>query len=322
MELSHERRTRRPLVVWIDDQITLFLELVGHLNLRGFDVQPTSSITQFLQALQGQRVNVAIIDIRLGALEDGRTLVDLVYESRPEIGIIVHSSFPEAFIGSRYDANRVRFVPKGTVEPVEAEDQWPLAETLADLVNSLNSRVAGGKLPGMSGSSGRQPLANWATVQRFREFAMEHFVLAIVVALLLLKVLVLSKPVQLSPEVLLDYLVEVGGFVLPFVVAIVLAAWFTPKRLKEAGSADKFVQIHFEEMAADGEVSTEAKQELTRSGLTVPTDDFSVLVEYYNLLVARHLWLARSVLAVFAGGVAYLAYDIVHDLVHVFMDEA
>jgi hypothetical protein len=58
-------------------------EQIGKLNIRGFDVTSVSAVTDFIGALRNQGTNIAIIDIGLKGGEDGRKLVDLVYETWP-----------------------------------------------------------------------------------------------------------------------------------------------------------------------------------------------------------------------------------------------
>lgn len=300
------------------------LELVGQLNLRGFDVQPVKSVTGFLSALQGQDINIVIIDIRLGDIEDGRTLVDLVYQSRPEIGIIVHSGFSDAFLPARYDAARVRFVMKDKSDPVAQTDAWPLADALAALVEDIKAPVSGRKLltSALDGEARKLPYVTWATVARIREFAMEHFMLAIVVGLLLLKIVVIKPSAGPNFGTIKDYLFQVGGFALPFILALGLAWLFTPPRIREASGQDKFVPAFMEEMASDPEFRARVYQDITASKLPVPQTDFSALIAFYDVLVTRRLWLARLICLIFVLGAVYLVYDTGHDLLDVWRRKA
>jgi hypothetical protein len=317
MQLTRQRKTRRPLVLWLDDNMPLLVDQVGHLNLRGYDVEPTPSVTGFLRALD-QSVNIAIIDIKLGEIEDGRALIDLVYANRPEIGIVVHSSYPDAFLSSRYDAERVRFVKKDPDDaPVEAGDTWPLAETLASLVITLNKRQAGLRpypVAIISGESERRNLT-WETVERLRAFATEHFVLALAIGILFIKVVLVAHFPGIALGSIVEYFGQVAGFALPFLLFIILAWAFTPKPVHECSSPHKFVQLFLEQASADPEFRAGLNRVISLSGSTIPEDDFSALALYYELQTTRHLWLARVIIGIFALASLYLVYDIARDII-------
>ncbi|CAN5335446.1 hypothetical protein BH10PSE14_BH10PSE14_37710 [soil metagenome] len=321
MEMTRLRRTRRPSVVWVDDQMDFLLEQVGHLNLRGFDVQPVDSVTGFLAAIKNQTVNIAIIDLKLGGKENGRELIDLIYENRPDIGIIVHSSFPETFVASLYDTERVCLVKKDpAANPVKPDDVWPLGDKLVELVDTLNGRQSGRKpFPvAMNSQEKGLPPLNWATVQRIREIAQAHTVITVIVLLMLVKLILLNPASGFTPSGVTEYLVEVSGFVIPFLVSMLLAWWFTPSEIREAPTSEAYVQANFEKLVSDQSLRASINRELASRNLGVDGDEVASLKKYFGVIVSRRVWLARVILVCFALGTLYLVYDFVRDIFHLF----
>ncbi len=77
-------------VLVIDDEPAVRLSLKGYLCDRGFNVHLSESAEDALKLLEGQTIDVAIVDMRLGGM-DGSTFILKAHEARPLLKFLIYT---------------------------------------------------------------------------------------------------------------------------------------------------------------------------------------------------------------------------------------
>lgn len=116
----------RPTVLVVDDEDNFLTLLQWFLRQRGYEVVTASSVEQAMDRLERNEIDVALIDIKLGA-GDGLMLLGEVVRRSPELNVLIMTAYPTAGSAQQaYDRGAARYLTK----PVDLQE---LAKTLDSL---------------------------------------------------------------------------------------------------------------------------------------------------------------------------------------------
>lgn len=116
----------RPTVLVVDDEDNFLTLLQWFLRQRGYDVVTASSVEQAMDRLDRHEIDVALIDIKLGA-GDGLMLLGEVARRSPELNVLIMTAYPTAGSAKQaFDKGASRYLTK----PVDLQE---LAKTLDSL---------------------------------------------------------------------------------------------------------------------------------------------------------------------------------------------
>jgi len=82
--------TIRPLILLVDDDVTLLQIIAGHLHLEGFETVLAQTAAQAIESLQGLTVSLVIVDIFMPD-QDGMETIGEIRAGWPELPIIAMS---------------------------------------------------------------------------------------------------------------------------------------------------------------------------------------------------------------------------------------
>ena len=82
--------TIRPLILLVDDDVTLLQIIAGHLHLEGFETFLAQTAAQAIESLQGLTVSLVIVDIFMPD-QDGMETIGEIRAGWPDLPIIAMS---------------------------------------------------------------------------------------------------------------------------------------------------------------------------------------------------------------------------------------
>lgn len=117
--------TRQSILV-VDDEENFLTLLQWFLSQRGYQVVTASSAEEALALLSGRSFDVALLDVKLGAI-DGITLLEQLIQRSPDLKVIMMTAYPTVTsIKRAFDNGAIRFLTK----PVDLSE---LAATIRQL---------------------------------------------------------------------------------------------------------------------------------------------------------------------------------------------
>jgi DNA-binding NtrC family response regulator len=110
-------------VLVVDDSDAIRLLCRVNLELEGHRVLESGTLAGARELLEAESIDVVLLDISIGA-DDGRTLLDELRRTRPEIGVAMVTGSVDAYVLRSAGAHAV------IVKPFELEE---LKRTVAEL---------------------------------------------------------------------------------------------------------------------------------------------------------------------------------------------
>lgn len=111
----------RKSILVVDDEENFLALLRWFLTQRGYDVATASSADEALCLLTGYSFKVALLDVKLGAV-DGITLLEQLTQRLPELKVIMMTAYPAVgSIKQAFDKGAVRYLTKPVDLPELAE---------------------------------------------------------------------------------------------------------------------------------------------------------------------------------------------------------
>ena len=126
LPVEEERPSGRRSVLVVDDEENFLTLLRWFLTARGYDIVATPNAKESLELVEQRDFDVALLDIRLGAI-DGLSLLELLIERKPGIKVIIMTAYPTVgSIRQAFDKGAARYFTK----PVDLQ---LLSETIKGL---------------------------------------------------------------------------------------------------------------------------------------------------------------------------------------------
>ena len=109
----------RPSILAVDDEENFLTLLNWFLTQRGYDVHTASNIDEALVLAEKQVFDIALLDLRIGATNDGLTLLDQLNQRLPTMKVIMMTAYPTvSSIKQAFDRGASRFLTK----PVDLQE--------------------------------------------------------------------------------------------------------------------------------------------------------------------------------------------------------
>jgi DNA-binding NtrC family response regulator len=117
----------RRSILAVDDEENFLTLLNWFLTQRGYDVHTASNIDEALILAQKQVFDVALLDLRIGATNDGLDLLDQLNQRLPTMKVIMMTAYPTvSSIKQAFDRGASRFLTK----PVDLQELSQAIKTL------------------------------------------------------------------------------------------------------------------------------------------------------------------------------------------------
>ena len=114
-------------ILAVDDEENFLTLLQWFLTQRGYDVQTASSVEEAALLAQKQVFDVALLDLRIGATNDGLVLLDELNQHLPTVKVIMMTAYPTvSSIKQAFDRGAARFLTK----PVDLQELCQTIQTL------------------------------------------------------------------------------------------------------------------------------------------------------------------------------------------------
>ena len=108
----------RQSVLVVDDEENFLTLLKWYLSQRGYEVYAASSADEAFTFLQEHRVDIALLDIKLGG-RDGLSLLEQIAELAPGLRVIMMTAYPTVgSIKQAFDKGASRYLTK----PVDLQE--------------------------------------------------------------------------------------------------------------------------------------------------------------------------------------------------------
>lgn len=117
----------RRSILAVDDEENFLTLLNWFLTQRGYDVHTASNVDEALILAQKQVFDVALLDLRIGATNDGLALLDQLNQRLPTMKVIMMTAYPTVTsIKQAFDRGASRFLTK----PVDLQELSQAIKTL------------------------------------------------------------------------------------------------------------------------------------------------------------------------------------------------
>ena len=117
----------RRSILAVDDEENFLTLLNWFLTQRGYDVHTASNIDEALVLAENQVFDIALIDLRISASNDGLALLDQLNERLPTMKVIMMTAYPTvSSIKQAFDRGASRFLTK----PVDLQELSQAIKTL------------------------------------------------------------------------------------------------------------------------------------------------------------------------------------------------
>lgn len=117
----------RHSILAVDDEENFLTLLNWFLTQRGYDVHTASNIDEALGLAENHVFDVALIDLRISATNDGLTLLDQLNVRLPTMKVIMMTAYPTvSSIKQAFDRGASRFLTK----PVDLQELSQAIKTL------------------------------------------------------------------------------------------------------------------------------------------------------------------------------------------------
>lgn len=117
----------RRTILAVDDEDNFLTLLNWFLTQRGYEVHTASNVEEALVLAQKRDFDIALLDLRIGATNDGLSLLDQLNQRLPTIKIIMMTAYPTvSSIKQAFDRGASRFLTK----PVDLQELSQAIQTL------------------------------------------------------------------------------------------------------------------------------------------------------------------------------------------------
>ncbi len=117
----------RRSILAVDDEENFLTLLNWFLTQRGYDVHTVSNVEEALILAERQVFDIALLDLRIGATNDGLALLDQLNQRLPTMKVIMMTAYPTVTsIKQAFDRGASRFLTK----PVDLQELSQAIKTL------------------------------------------------------------------------------------------------------------------------------------------------------------------------------------------------
>ena len=126
-ETEASTNSSRHSILAVDDEENFLTLLNWFLTQRGYDVHTASTIDEALVLAEKQVFDIALLDLRISATNDGLALLDQLNVRLPTMKVIMMTAYPTvSSIKQAFDRGASRFLTK----PVDLQELSQAIKTL------------------------------------------------------------------------------------------------------------------------------------------------------------------------------------------------
>lgn len=216
------RRSAFGQILWIDDKIGDYAPYIANLAVHRFQLFPTARVSDFLQILRSEAIDIAIVDLKLAQLERGDELIQLLKAHYPLIQIIVYSAYINDFDEADETVSNLRYVKKDPRDvPSSPFKETSLLKAVQEALGRKASTVPRKRTPVLAGAWTDWIFPNWTRLGPIAKFAAARLIPFIAIAYGLVKLsATLGVPIPFLT------LIEHNAYYLTSVAVLALCTFF------------------------------------------------------------------------------------------------